>query len=105
MDIDDGSFDSELGMPTPAEMWRQQSQLLEEEVSDLQRELRELRRKLRTVITMRDEAIKELSASKVEINRLEWIVSRQNVELCEYAKRGFQLGYSNDYEKERGKPS
>jgi len=99
MGIDDDLCD--LGMSTPAEMWRQQAQLLEEEVSDLQQELRELRRKLRTVIALRDEAIKELAASKAKLEKLEWMVSRQSVELCEYAKHGFQKGYSNDYEKER----
>lgn len=105
MDIDDGSFDSELGMPTPAEMWRQQSQLLEEEVADLLHELRETRRKLRTVIALRDGAVRELEAAKAKLEELKWIISKQNIELCEYAKRGFQLGYSNDYEKERVRSS
>lgn len=51
--MDDESFDSELGIPTPLEMWRQHAQLLEEEVADLLRELREAKRKLRAVIALR----------------------------------------------------
>ena len=105
MDIDDESFESDLGIPTPLEMWRQHAQLLEEEVADLLHELREARRKLRTVIALRDGAVKELDAAKAKLEELKWIISNQNIELSEYAKRDYQKGYSNDYEKERVRSS
>jgi inorganic triphosphatase YgiF len=103
MDCFDDSYD--LGIPTPLEMWRQHAQLLEDEVADLLHELRETRRKLRTVIALRDGAVRELDAAKAKLEELKWIISNQNIELCEYAKRDYQKGCSNDYEKERVRSS
>lgn len=97
METDDDSYD--LGIPTPLQMWRQHARLLGDEVADLRYELRETRRKLRTVIALRDGAIRELEAAKAKIEELKWTISKQNVELCEYAKRDYQKGYANDYEK------
>ena len=92
-------FEFLLGVPTPAEMWRQHARLLEDEVADLQLELRETKRKLRTVIALRDEALKELEAEKAKTKEQVWKISNLHLENAELAKRAMDCGYKNDYSK------
>jgi uncharacterized protein (DUF3084 family) len=72
--IDEDGF-SELGIPSPLQMWKQQTRLLIGEVDDLQRELRQSRANLSKVITMHDSACKQRDALALELTRMKWELS------------------------------
>jgi hypothetical protein len=72
--IDDEGF-GELGVPSPLQMWKQQTHLLISEVDDLQRELRQSKVNLSKVITMHDSACKQRDALALELTRVKWQLS------------------------------
>jgi uncharacterized protein (DUF3084 family) len=91
MDIDDSEF-GELGVPTPLEMYRQQTHLLIGEVDDLQRELRQAKTNMTKVITMHSDATKERDRLKLELDRVRWQLSDANHELSRIATKGMNAG-------------
>lgn len=82
--IDDDGF-GELGIPSPLEMFRQQTHLLIGEVNDLERELRQARLNMSKVITMHSDATKERDRLKLELDRVRWQLSDANLELSRVA--------------------
>lgn len=77
--IDDDGF-GELGVPSPAAMWKPQAHLLTFEVDDLQRELRQARTNMTKLITMHADATKERDRMKLELDRVRWQLSDLNLQ-------------------------
>jgi len=71
--IDDSGF--ELGMPTHAEMLRHYSRLLEAELETARSELQRAHKTIAGLIVMYRDGSKELSALKIEHERLRWTLS------------------------------
>ncbi|WP_448125370.1 hypothetical protein [Pseudomonas veronii] len=90
--IDDNGF--ELGMPTHEELLRHMCDLLQAELDITRRDLRQAHKSLAGVITMYRQADKELSALRVEHERIRWALSdvhhRQSV--LETSKMVYQYG-------------
>jgi hypothetical protein len=71
--IDDSGF--ELGLPTREEMLKHQCDLLCAELETTRRDLRKAHQNIASLIIMHRDCTKELTALKVEHERLRWTLS------------------------------
>lgn len=92
--IDDSGF--ELGMPSRVEMLKHQCDLLCAELDTTRRDLRKAHKNIAGLIVMYRESSTELSALKVEHERLKWTLT--DMYQREREQRKTQLGYAyGDY--------
>ena len=90
--IDDSGF--ELGMPSLTDMLRHECDLLHSELEVVRRDLRQSHKNLAGMICMWRDSNKELSALKLEHERLRWTLSDmyQRERELETAKMGYAYG-------------
>ncbi|WP_077045832.1 hypothetical protein [Pseudomonas sp. KK4] len=88
--IDDSGF--ELGMPTRTEMLKHQCTLLCAELETTRQDLRKAHQNIAKLIIMHRDSSNELSALKVEHERLRWTLSEMYSREREHGKAS--LGYA-----------
>jgi regulator of replication initiation timing len=91
--IDDGGF--ELGMPSREEMLKHQCTLLCAELETTRQDLRKAHQNIAKLIIMHRESVTELSALKVEHERLRWTVSEMYSQERAQGKASFGYAYGD----------
>jgi hypothetical protein len=97
--IDDSGF--ELGMPSQVELLKHQCDLLCSELDTTRRDLRRAHKTIAGMIVMYRDCSKELSALKIEHERLKWTLT----DMYQREREKAQLGYAYGDYAQTGKAS
>lgn len=97
--IDDSGF--ELGMPSHVELLKHQCDLLCSELETTRRDLRRAHKTIAGMIVMYRDCSTELSALKIEHERLKWTLT----DMYQREREKAQLGYAYGDYAQKGKAS